>query len=301
MNAGDFAGSALSSAVRSLSLAVFGLVLGGNALAQTAPSAWTAIDQRVDKGDLVGEFSGKNQTVGTYGERVEVFLLDDGGYDQNDWYLVSIRLESAVSNYKKGNDKCGWYTDKVWAGFELRTKDAIVYDFAPTTTVGSRSQSVSVGVKAKPGSMAEGTMSYSVSQSKPDAAIKVERDTVNETIVWTSSLTGCEKSTSGSKTNPWPDGASKVARSTYILNPLVIVQVPEGAGLSFGTSVDKQQTGFRHSKQKNTGVGKYRTYSTDTLASQGFRCGLKSCSTMSDWTKDIKLPTSDGDVEPVDK
>ncbi|MBI1181598.1 MAG: hypothetical protein GC201_13685 [Alphaproteobacteria bacterium] len=237
-------------------------------LAQSSP--WTAVQRYQWADDTKGSWEGSSQKTGSYKTKITVYKLDDNGNTSADWYRVDLTIQSTIDRYRKGDKECGWWTDKIVGVFNLTGPGDIV-DYGPQSSVGSSSSSFAVGAGLEL-SGPRLQASYSVNQTKPDAGIKVERDTVKNSIVWIASLTGCK--------NPGGipySGASKVAKATFALNPSVVVQVPEGKQVQFSTKLDKTQSSIEQAKVKLTNLNGEVTRSTKYMFNYALKCGGTTC------------------------
>ncbi len=228
-----------------LALSTAAMLAGMLTPAQAQDSPWDSVRSQRKTGTTQGTFSGKQQTTGTYAHKITVYKLDDANYSQGDWYRIDLSMETAISNYRKGSSVCGWYIDKAIVAFDLTTSGGEIWELGPPTTSGSSSTSFSVGGMLG-SSGPRITASYSMTQTVPDAGIKLMRNTVNETAIWIASLQGCKNV--GSPVNY--KGASKISKSSFTLNPSLVVKVPEGRTLAFKTVADGQANGFVHQKDK---------------------------------------------------
>ncbi|MCB1807923.1 MAG: hypothetical protein KDJ99_23045 [Candidatus Competibacteraceae bacterium] len=237
-----------------------------------AADPWTSITSYRKTGTTQGKFQNKNQTTGTYSDKITVYKLDDASYDQGDWYRIDFEMVSAISKYRKGDGICGWWTDQVKVAFDLTTSGGEIWELGPQTTQGSSTTSFSLGSSlASVGPRV--SASYSVTQTVPDAGIKLNRNTVNETAIWTARLRGCKDI--GSPVSY--KGASKVAKSTFTLQPSIVVKVPEAKRLDFKTTVGTQNTSFTHKKGRYTVGNGLKTYQTDYSFKHVAYCTSGSC------------------------
>ncbi|MBI1180492.1 MAG: hypothetical protein GC201_08025 [Alphaproteobacteria bacterium] len=249
-------------------------LVAGQVAAQTSP--WKAIGSKRSTEYTEGKFEGDTQKTGSYVERLEVYNLDDGGDTEKDWYRIDMSIESNITKYRDGG-VCGWFTDNVRAAFKLSTSGGEIEDYGPPATIDQGSTGYSVGFGF--GSSPKVSASYSRSQTVPDAGLKVYRKTTAGTIVWVASLQGCKPKygTVGSVVG-W-QGASKISKTTYALNPSVVVSVPEGAELKFSTKVGSDANSITHTKSKITNAG-YKTVSRRATYSFAYtaKCSRTSCS-----------------------
>ncbi|MBI1180493.1 MAG: hypothetical protein GC201_08030 [Alphaproteobacteria bacterium] len=217
-----------------------------------ASSPWLALKNYSDSGTLKGQKKDEAQTQSatSYDYEISVYKLDDGGYADGDWYRVDYSLTSAIRNYRKGDNVCGWATDVVDAAFDLQTKGGQIEEYAPTTTESESTRGFTLGgqiSKSGPAVKAD----WSISQVIPDAGIKAKRNTTAENVAWITKLRGCD--CKNNRYMPPKDcigQASNVAKTTFTLNPSVLVRVPEGSGLTFNT----------YTKDYSTKVGATKYY-----------------------------------------
>jgi len=234
---------------RSFALALASIVVVAAAAAEESSqtSPWTAIASKRYTADTYGKFEGDKQKTGSYVEWIRVYALDDGDYDKGDWYRIDMSVESAISSYRDGSSTCGWFTDRVTAAFALLTSNGDIQDFGPQADGGGGYSLGSSVYSQGP----FGGASYSMTQEVADSGITVDSSTTKGTIVWTAKLRGCKPKSGTTGQEIGFTGASKIAKSSYILNPSVIVKVPEGTKLNFKTQVgDKGANGLRHGKSK---------------------------------------------------
>lgn len=248
-------------------ISAFALLSGDISVAQ---SPWTAVQTYRKTDTTKGKFAGDNQTTGSYTHQIAVYKLDDADYIEGDWYRIDLTVISAISRYRKGDNICGWYTDKVTAAFDLTSADGEIWELGPQSTENKSSQFFTVGGSL--GTSGPGiNASYSRRQEVADAGIKLTRNTVDEAAVWTANLQGCKNVGGIGYT-----GASTVAKSTYELNPSILVEVPEGERLRFRTAVGNQANGFVHQKDrfKNLTV---THYNTSTRFDMAWSCNQSWC------------------------
>jgi len=223
------------AALGGLMTLVFSVLATMSAQAQSSP--WTAIGKYIDEGSLEGtkDDGAQRQKAGGYQYQIWVYKLDDGGYDQGDWYRIDLSVLSSISAYRKGDNVCGWYTDGVNAAFDLETTGGWIEEYAPTTSQSSSEKTYSLGGYVSKGGPAV-TATYSFTQTIPDAGIKVKRDGPAETIKWITNLQGC-KCNPKNVVPPYActKGASAVAKSSFKLTPSIVAAVPEGSSLKFKT------------------------------------------------------------------
>jgi len=227
-------------------LTVTAMPLASPAAAESQP--WLALGSKRNTDYTYGKFEGDKEKTGSYDERIWIFKLDDANYTDGDWYRVDMSIGSLISRYRI-NGVCGWITDKVTAGFHLKSPGGDIVDYGPQTTISSRATGYSVGTKLdKFGPKV--TAAYSISQEVPDEGIKVWFDTVGEKLQWQAKLGDCgiKEGTTGSAIG-FRD-PPQISRNSYSLNPSVMVVVPEGAKLQFSTTVDDFDNGFVQTKAK---------------------------------------------------
>ena len=97
---------------------------------------------------------------------------------------------------------------------------------------------------------------------------------MNETAIWTANLRGCKDI--GSPVSY--KGASKIAKSTFTLQPSILVKVPEGKNLKFKTKVGTVASTIKHEKGRfKLSSATLTTYSEDTNFSHQVSCSSSSC------------------------
>lgn len=273
VNTKAFRAKASCAAIRTIiGAGLLAFAASGLSVPAQAADPWGSIKSERKTGTIKGVYRSKTQTIGTYSHKITVYKLDDASYDQGDWYRIDFELVSAVSSYRKGDSVCGWWTDKVKVAFDLSTSGGEISELGPQTSQGSSTTSFSLG-----GSLANSgprvTASYSQSQTVPDAGIKLDRNTVNETAVWTANLRGCKDI--GSPVSY--KGASKVAKSTFTLQPSIIVMVPESRRLDFKTKVGTVTSEITHKKGRYKVSRGLTTYTQDTGFNYEVYCASGSC------------------------
>lgn len=176
-----------------------------------------------------GYYDGKEQTAGTHKFTLSLFSLASN-QQNSDWYRMDYQIISEITDYQlEGNHfgnthgSCGWWSDELKANFKVETPGGEWFEYMPDTTVGSTTKGFSIGGSLTT-SQAGISGEYSQSYGEPDVVITVEANSVSNSIDWKAKLDGC------SNYQWYPDihGASSPAKSTYNLNPSVIIQVPQG-------------------------------------------------------------------------
>ena len=211
---------------------------------QDGDDPWNAIQNWERSGTTIGYFGGneffpnQKETVGTYRYTLSPYWLDS---DDNgkDWYRVDYQMYSEISNYVMTGDSfgdtsgtCGWWTTGIVAGADILTTNGEWWEFMPSTTVGSTSTSFTIGGDIST-SGAGVSGAYSKSYGTSDVTITVDANTVDQAIGWRAELTGC----GDYDAYPFYSGASNAAKTTYNLNPSLIIDIPQGAVLKFQTSI----------------------------------------------------------------
>lgn len=195
---------------------------------------WSAIQNFEWSGTTTGVFNGNTQTAGTYKFSLTPYWLD-GTTEINgqptDWYRIDFQTISEITNYEytghsfgDTSGKCGWWTTKMHADATVLTTGGQWWDFMPSTTVGSTSTGFSIGGNITTTQQGV-TGSYSKTYGTSDVTIQVHANSVNNSIDWEASLSGC----GGYSNYPYYHGASSAAKSTYNLDPSFIIAVPEGS------------------------------------------------------------------------
>ncbi|MBI1181600.1 MAG: hypothetical protein GC201_13695 [Alphaproteobacteria bacterium] len=263
------------------------LLLSPHAATAQSSAYWKTLKTFRAAGATEGSFEGDKQTTGSYTHVVAVTKVNDESDTSYDWYRIDLSIESAISKYRKGETVCGWWTDKVTAGFTLKTKDGIILDYAPETSQGSVSKTYNIAVEigmsgpngaGNPSGQLVQDLGYKVTQEAPDLGIKVQRNTTAETIAWTAGLKGCKNTGEGALSYT---GASKIAKSTFVLKPSIVVRVPQGKQLVFQTSAFGIADGFVHAKQKQivkNGLKVPKTRSSKYTFDTTITCSATSCS-----------------------
>lgn len=198
---------------------------------------WQAIHNYEWSGNTTGKFDDSTQQVGTYKYTLSLYWVDSDD-DDSDWYRADFQTISEITNYKMtGNKfgdtkgKCGWWTEDMHAVATVTTPGGQWFEFMPSSTVGSTTTSFTIGGSITT-AQAGVNAGYSQSYGEPDVTISVEANSVAQSIDWKASLVGCHNY------SYYPDyaGASKVAKTTYNLNPSFIIQVPEGKNMAITTN-----------------------------------------------------------------
>ncbi|MBI1180495.1 MAG: hypothetical protein GC201_08040 [Alphaproteobacteria bacterium] len=241
----------------------WGLAAGPPSAAQTNP--WEALPGGVsEKGDTKASFEGDNQTTGSYSHKIAVYKLDettesgDEADTDYDWYRIDMRIEAAISRYRKGESVCGWWTDKVRGAVKVSTSGAKIWEYAPDASGGSTTKTKEMGYKIGASGL-RFDYGYSVSQTADSLGIKVDYAPTSAAIAWIANLDGCNKVGDAFSYS----GASKIARTTFVLNPSVIVRVPQGSKLVFRTNAQKQTNGFVQAKQRRDNGAKRKSFDFD--------------------------------------
>jgi hypothetical protein len=201
--------------------------------------AWDAIHIWEWSSPFSGDYRGSTDSVGNYRFAMTVYNLasDDLG---SDWYRLDFETLVEIDNYVMNGNKfgdtsgnCGWWLEQARASISVLTTGGEWYEYMPDTTVGSTTTGFTIGGSLTT-SQAGVSGGYSQSYGTSDVTIEVKADPVNNTIDWTSSLRGCDNYAY------YPDyrGASSAAKTTYDLNPSLIVRVPQGSTMRFATSAN---------------------------------------------------------------
>lgn len=140
-------------------------------------------------------------------------LINDGSSNYN-WYVGRLRLESVAGYSAYGSD---WKTDEMTIRADVDADpwqpDNVLIDRDPTTTSGTTTAGVSVGVvMGESGAMVTASVSWSYSVS--DVQVIDEGDFSQQLARW--------------RHNVDPD--KNVGKYTYIAEPGLCVRVPEGGG-----------------------------------------------------------------------
>ncbi|MBI1180496.1 MAG: hypothetical protein GC201_08045 [Alphaproteobacteria bacterium] len=241
-------------------------------------SPWDSIGTKRTTGTTEGSFEGDKQTAGSYAESVTVYLLNDGGNGEGDWYRIDMSIESAISKFRVGG-VCGWFTDTVNAAFSLKTSGGEIWEYGPPGTISSRSTGYSMGFKLNSMGGPKMAADYSVSQTVPDAGIKVDYNSAAGRVSWKAALGDCgvKRGTTGDAIgfkNP-----PLIARNSFVLRPSILVMVPEGKKLEFSTEANGATNGIVLTKSKI--ASGYPSKIKDRKAIYDFvytvSCSTKSC------------------------
>jgi len=260
------------TARRGLFLFLCGIVLSVPAGAMAQSSPWQALEQFTWKADTTASFEGDKQATGSYQHDITVYKLDDQGDTESDWYRVDMRIQAAISHYRKGENVCGWWTDKVQGAFKLQTDSGEILDYAPQTSQGSSTKTYTVGIKASLSGNIRPISKYEVTQVADKSGIKVNIDPAAKAMAWTANLEGCRKVGDVFSYQ----GASNMAKSTFVLVPTVLVMVPDGAGLSFKTSALGKENGFVQAKQRRDKDAKKKSFDfVYTISCDSTKCTAK--------------------------
>ena len=212
---------------------------------------WNAIQNYEWSGTTNATFRGNSEVAGSYRFTLSPYWLNS---DQNgkDWYRVDYQTYSFISNYQKTGDNfgntsgnCGWWTNDQHAAITVTTPGGTWWQFMPSTTVGSTNVGFTIGGNITTNT-AGVTGAYSKSYGIPDVTITVNGSAVDHSIRWTSSLKGCGSYSA----YPFYSGASGPAKSTYNLDPSLIMYVPHGAPLEFTTTNPGSTWNFRVQKDR---------------------------------------------------
>ncbi len=152
---------------------------------------------------------------------INAYQLSDSS-SSYDWYLFTFSIQSAISSYDSSTGHCGWFTS------EMQIKAVVgdsgtLYDYMPTTTVGSTSTGFSIGgglSTSDAGLSAEYSESYSID----DASYVDNSDYTTETAQWTIEFTGPDYTW-----YPWYDEPPSSATNSYQTDPAMIAQVNDGS------------------------------------------------------------------------
>lgn len=200
-----------------------------NDVAEDGDDPWDALHIYEYSAYSKGYYDGSEQTAGTHKFTLSLFSLASD-QENSDWYRMDYQIISEITDYElEGNHfgnthgRCGWWSDELRAIMKVETPHGQWFEYMPDTTVGSNSKGFTIGGSLTT-SQAGISGAYSQTYGEPDVVITVEANSVSNTIDWKAVPDGC------SNYQWYPDihGASSPAKSTYNLNPSVIVQVPEG-------------------------------------------------------------------------
>jgi hypothetical protein len=222
------------------------------ALKATTDDPWTSIGDFEYSGSTVGSFQNSDQSVGSYRFRLTIYNLASN-QDNRDWYRLDFQTDSTITNYEKTgtsfgstSGNCGWWTKEAYAAVTVLSSGGDIFDFMPSATVGSQTQSYSIGGNITT-SQAGVTGSYSKSYGTPDVTITPIENFAGASLHWKAGLTGCHSYSD----YPAYDGASNAAKSTYVLDPSMIVSVPAGTHLQVITEDQSTSTDWRFTVEKD--------------------------------------------------
>ena len=195
-------------------------ILAAQGLTEQASSAWNATYSH--------EWRGLLYDKATYRFLISVDKLDTTS-SKNDWYLVQSSYQSAISGYVCsywGNiNRCGPYTYAMDLEATIDSSNgAKLYDYMPTGTVASTTESFTIGVSlsgTKPGASA----SFSKTYSAPDVVIADQSDYVRNRAKWLITLRG------PSYYFPFIKQPCNAARNSYQTDPAFIVEIPKNKRL----------------------------------------------------------------------
>jgi hypothetical protein len=188
--------------------------------AEASPSPWDAIYHHQWTGNMVGiDGPEKGVNIGTYQFTIAIYLLSTED-PEVDWWRVDLASNSNIANYVKSTKRCGFWTYSMTSFVDLLGR-ARYWSYMPDTTVANHSETFTIGgnISVRPGISAAYSQSYGTS----DVTIRVNADSVDEYIKWTTNLSGCHDYF----WYPWYKGASNAAKGSYTVAPSVIVEVPK--------------------------------------------------------------------------
>ncbi len=178
--------------------------------------AWNATYSKDWRGNMDG---------GSYRFLVNVFKLNTTN-PSYDWYRVDTSYQSAITSYKADTGRCGWFTYSMNLTAQVDTSNGgMLYEYMPTGTVSNRTEGFSIGGSLETGG-AGMSASYSMSYDTPDVTIQDTTNYVTNTAKWLISMVGPNYTW-----YPFYSEPANVARSSYQVQPSLIVQVPKNQSM----------------------------------------------------------------------